>query len=152
MVEAIIKLLAGQVLTSRPALERPITHAKYGLLGALAAGLVGAVATLALGGALYLWLISVGASQALSLLLLGVVLLLAAAIIWRVIRAMMERELQYQQIKAELEAQSKAPAAGADLVVMLSSLLQETAKSFAEGLSAPRKEENTDPGDTTPAE
>ncbi|WP_417449793.1 hypothetical protein [Kordiimonas sp.] len=138
MVESLIKLLAGQVLTSRPALERPITQAKYGLLGALAVGLVSAAAALTLGGALYVWLAALGVHQALSLLVVGALLVITAFAIWGVSRRMMEREIRYQEIRAEIEAQQTAPAAGADLLIMVSSLLQETAKGFAEGLTTPK--------------
>lgn len=149
MLDTVLKIFTEQVLTSRPALERPITQAKYGLLGAFAAGLSAFAAIATLGAACCFWLLSLGLGMAPSLAIVGLLLALASALVWQICQNRMQRELMRQRIEAEIEAQQRAPAAGADLIFMLSGLLQDTAKAFAEGLSAspPAKSEDPTPRD-----
>ena len=147
MLDTVLKIFTEQVLTSRPALERPITQAKYGLLGALAAGLSAFAAIVTLGAACCFWLLSLGLGMAPSLAIVGLLLVLASALVWQICQNRMQRELMRQRIEAEIEAQQRAPG-GADLIIMLSGLLQDTAKAFAEGLSAsPPKSEDPTPRD-----
>ncbi len=137
MLDTAFRLLTEQVLTSRPALERPITQAKYGLMGGLAAGLLAFVALATLGAACCFWLLSMGLGLAPSLAIVGVLMLLASALVWQTCQNRMQRELLRQKIEAELEAERSAPAAGADLMIMLSGLVQDSVKAFAEGLRTP---------------
>jgi hypothetical protein len=149
MLDTALKILTEQVLTSRPALERPVTQAKYGLLGAIAAGFITFVALAALGAACCFWLLAQGLDLAPSLAIVGVLLLLAAVLVWQECQRRMQRELIRQEIEAEMRSKAGTPAAGAELIITISGLLQDAAKAFAEGLrsppeGAPRKRPETD--------
>ena len=137
MLDTALKILTEQVLTSRPALERPITQANYGLTAAIAAGSLAFVAIAVLGAAGCFWLLSLGLTLAPSLAIIGVLMLLASALVWQVCQNRMQRELLRQRIEAEMEAKASGQMAGADWIMMVSGMLQDTAKAFAEGLRTP---------------
>ncbi|WP_417457648.1 hypothetical protein [Kordiimonas sp.] len=150
MWDTALKLIAEQALNSRPALERPITHAKYGALGAIAAGLSIAAGSGLLVTALYVWLIGAGVPQHIVLLLSGLVLLLNAVFVWWLCRRMTVRELEAQ---ARERAQEEAAHAPADMASLLAVLAQEVAHGFAEGLASGREKsarESREPSDYAP--
>lgn len=136
MIETVVKILTEQVLTSRPALERPVTQAKYGLLGGIVAGALGVMALGSLGAAALFWMLSLGLALAPSLAIVGVLLLLASLLAWQLCQRSMRRELIRQEIEAEMRARAGVPVAGAELFMMASGLFQDAAKAFAEGLRA----------------
>lgn len=138
MWDAAIKLIAEQALTSRPALERPITHAKYGALGAIAAGLSMAVGAGLVVAALYVWLMSAGVPQYIVLLLAGLALLLNAGFVWWLCRYMTARELENQTREREAAGAAEAANAPADITSILAVVAQEVAQGFAEGLATAR--------------
>ncbi len=136
MWDTALKLIAEQALNSRPALERPITHAKYGALGAIAAGLSIAVGAGLVVAALYVWLTSAGVPQHIVLLLSGLVLLLNAVFVWWLCRRMTARELEAQARERAVEEAANAPT---DMTSILAVLAQEVAHGFAEGLATARQ-------------
>ena len=136
MWDTAFKLIAEQALNTRPALERPITHAKYGALGAIAAGLSIAVGAGLVVAALYVWLMSAGLPQHFVLLLSGLALLLVAAFVWWLCRRMMARELEAQAQERAAEEVANAPT---DMTSILAVLAQEVAHGFAEGLATARQ-------------
>ncbi|MFC3051461.1 hypothetical protein ACFOKA_06055 [Kordiimonas pumila] len=130
----IIKMLTEQVFNQRPALERPIAHMKYGLLGALAAGLITAVAMVVLGGALYFWLLSVGTGNAGALLTVGAALILVAAGVWVFCNMLLQKEILAQE-RAALEQERRSQVPQGDLTGLLMQMAQGAAAGFFDGLT-----------------
>ncbi|NVJ97895.1 MAG: hypothetical protein HWE25_07070 [Alphaproteobacteria bacterium] len=162
MLETIIKLISEQALTSRPAFERPITHLKYGIAGALVAAITAGGGLLALGFCLYLGLLDVGLTPVAALGFVGVGLLVIAALSWAYFGWLTNRELVRQrneetQKTAQAAAEQKAP--GLVLQDFAMEIAVEVGRSFVEGMkSRPEAadvppshvpEEPSDPADKT---
>ncbi len=141
MINALLKMAAEQVLNSRPALEEPIRHLKYGVLGALAAGIIGAVGVAALISALFFWLFAQGVSIAAALLVCGTVLIAASVLIWISANYLGEKRAQRSAVASKQETQ---PDPMDEFRAIALSVLKALAEAFIEGLQTPPKDSKAD--------
>ena len=137
MFNAVLKMAAEQVLGSRPALEQPITHLKYGLLGALATGIVVAVGVLTLTASLSAWLIGQGFSIAMALLVAGAVLILSSGIVWTMANYLGEKKTE-QQLADDKQENEEDPLD--ELKALALTALKVSVEAFVEGLNTPPKD------------
>lgn len=152
MINALIKLAAEQVLDTRPALEQPITHLKYGLLGGLAAGIVVSIGIATLSGALFFWLTDSGLDVASALLVTGLFLLMQSALIWISANYLGEKRANHNQKKTSnhpVTTRSQQDPID-ELKAIAAVMVREAAEGFVEGLKTPphnndvhSKEDNT---------
>ncbi len=132
MLETIMKLVSEQAFGSRPALERPITHLKFGLFGALAAGLIVFLAIAVLATALYMWLVLQGLESPAALVVVSIMLLMSAGLFWGFSARLMRGELDRQELERQ---RAEATEHTGNVPELLVALLQDTASSFLDGLS-----------------
>jgi len=133
MLETILKLLSEQAFGSRPALERPITHLKYGILGAIATSLIAFMAVGTLAFSLYLWLIASGLIPSVALIVVSIMLMMAAILFWLFIHHLMKRAICRQQ-----EETQKPTTDTKEVSDVLLTLLQDTAINFLNGFTEPQ--------------
>lgn len=130
MLDTVLRIFSGQALSSRPALERPMTYLKYGLAGAIASGvaITGALATAS--GGFYIWLTRSGLEQAAALIVVSVFLLFASVLAWKSFSRLMERELAAQE-----QAAQKRGSTGqySDLTELLMACATDVAEAFIDG-------------------
>lgn len=150
MLESLLKLISEQAWGSRPALERPITHLKYGVFGALSAGLITFLGIAVLGAALYLWLVASGLVPFAALVVVAVMLIMAAGLCWGFSSRLMKAELERQEM--EHRQQEEAAGQNGQLPELLVTLLQDTAVSFLEGISEPGRCPTETPKAVRPAQ
>ena len=127
-------MAAERVLNSRPALEQPITHLKYGVLGALASGIIIAIGVTTLTSALLFWLLGQGMSTAAALLVCGVVLMAASALIWVMANYLGEKRTQPKAVPVRQEVE---PDPMDELKAIALSVIKVSAEAFIEGLQTP---------------
>ncbi|TNE64344.1 MAG: hypothetical protein EP335_07725 [Alphaproteobacteria bacterium] len=135
MFEAILKMLWVQTASSQSALERPINQARYGLLGAIVAGPVIAAGILALGGAGYFWMLSLGLSPALALLVLAALLIAAGSVAWGFFMRRGEAASPPPPMVQETSA-SPAESLFQDLGTLALVVARQAVEGFTEGLAA----------------
>lgn len=129
MLDTVLKIVSEQVLSSRSALERPITQLKYGLAAAIVggAGVVGALA--AASGGFYLWLTRSGLDQPSALIVVSLFLILSSALMWKSFGYLTNKEIAGQERAAQEQNSTVHP----DAHELIMHCVVEVAQAFIEG-------------------
>ncbi len=154
MILTLVKQFSKQVLDPRPVFEESIVRIKFGLIGALTAGLLSTVGIALFILALYLWLLERGLTQIMSLLVAGGAFVVGAAIVLALSNWFARREIKSNKRKTELEREtvSNEPIDPAveQLKATAVAIAQAAAEGLLEGLTTEKPVKSTSPETENP--